>query len=1339
MHDVAAVRFSAERKPATSAAWDGMTPALPAAPVIFSTKRVVLLAVFVALSIASPDRRAEAWRTILTGGPSESEFVTAVAVDAAGDVIVAGTLGSAPSHDFTVAKLAGATGAEKWRRRIAGTDVGGLAQVNAVAVDAVGDVLAAGYVSNTGTGLDFTVVKLARDDGTVRWRQEIDGTIADESNYYSDVANALAIDAAGDVVVAGQTANAETANDFAVVKLAGATGALRWRRDVNGLGTHFGGHEFPDHARAVAIDAAGDVVAGGITQNVIADRYSGDDFTVIKLAGADGSELWRSGPDSVLAFDSANAVAVDLDGNVLSAGNIETGPGHDAFAVRKLAGANGALLWEQFLASPGDTSGRAQAIALESNGDVVVAGSTSPSGERFAVARFASATGAELWRHESQGYVYSAAHVVTVDALGDVIAAGTDVVKLSGATGAELWRLGSERYTFLSRLALDGAGNAVVGGVYDVDRGFSSFTVLKLFGTTGGTFPCGDGILDPIDQCDDGNLVDGDGCDANCTATACGNGIVTSGEACDDGNVMSADGCDAACVVEPGWSCAHEPSFCREVCGDGVLTPSEACDDANLVDGDGCDSNCTLTACGNAVVTSGETCDDGNLVDSDGCNADCKRTRCGDGLVQTDGNYTSAEECDDANAVDGDGCDSNCRLTGCGNGVVTAGEECDDGNFAERDGCSPTCGVQCDPFAGRRGCRRRFHVARAFQPGRPSYFPSGADVLGVLDSDVVVGDRYGGHADLFSADPTAATFGSSLHSFALPRGGGPIATVGSHLLIARTGAAYRYDRTGVLLRTYRLPHGGAPAAIAGNAEWVAVGVPEREAVYLFDAASGVLTQTLGGTLGVPARFGFAVALGANGAVAVGAPGVCPGPGAVHLYDGATGALRRTIANPAPVLVGAACDAFHRDTGFGRAIATVGADFVVGNPIAAAAYRFDGTSGALITTFLPAPGRAGDFGFAVAALGTDVLVGAPGIQFRSDSYQNGMAYLFDGTSSELLWAFQNPTFERDEDEAFGASVAIVGNDVVIGDPRDYNNSSGHWGTAYLFIDTTTCGDGTLDPGEQCDDGNLANGDGCDQNCATTVCGNDVVTAGEACDDGDRVSGDDCDSDCTRSRCGNGRVPPFADFGEECDDGNAVDGDGCSGCLRDADWGCGGEPSVCAECGAGTARVVQPRFVVRHLDTESEDDTLRLRGELVLPSFDPPLDLARSGFRLIVDTIYRNILDVTVPGGSFASPPGAGWTADRRGTRWRYRDRGAARNGGITRVLMHTTSEPGHLRFRIEGAAGAFRVASYELPLAIQLTLDPEAPALGQCAEVAVPDLASGVDCAFMKRNRGFSCE
>ena len=53
--------------------------------------------------------------------------------------------------------------------------------------------------------------------------------------------------------------------------------------------------------------------------------------------------------------------------------------------------------------------------------------------------------------------------------------------------------------------------------------------------TTTTLIVCGDGKKQGSEQCDDGNLVDNDGCDSNCTLPACGNGILNpgNGEACD--------------------------------------------------------------------------------------------------------------------------------------------------------------------------------------------------------------------------------------------------------------------------------------------------------------------------------------------------------------------------------------------------------------------------------------------------------------------------------------------------------------------------------------------------------------------------------------------------------------------------------------------------------------------------------------------------------------------------------------------------------------------------------------------------------------------------------------
>jgi len=48
--------------------------------------------------------------------------------------------------------------------------------------------------------------------------------------------------------------------------------------------------------------------------------------------------------------------------------------------------------------------------------------------------------------------------------------------------------------------------------------------------------------------------------------TLCGNGVwVTDGEECDDGNVVSGDGCSNICGRETNWNCLGEPSTCNFV------------------------------------------------------------------------------------------------------------------------------------------------------------------------------------------------------------------------------------------------------------------------------------------------------------------------------------------------------------------------------------------------------------------------------------------------------------------------------------------------------------------------------------------------------------------------------------------------------------------------------------------------------------------------------------------------------------------------------------------------------------------------------------------------------
>jgi len=79
---------------------------------------------------------------------------------------------------------------------------------------------------------------------------------------------------------------------------------------------------------------------------------------------------------------------------------------------------------------------------------------------------------------------------------------------------------------------------------------------------------CGDGIVQAPEQCDDGNVLDGDGCSSTCTiegpiVAVCGDGFADRPEQCDDGNVLSGDGCSATCTLEPA---RHFPATGQTTC-----------------------------------------------------------------------------------------------------------------------------------------------------------------------------------------------------------------------------------------------------------------------------------------------------------------------------------------------------------------------------------------------------------------------------------------------------------------------------------------------------------------------------------------------------------------------------------------------------------------------------------------------------------------------------------------------------------------------------------------------------------------------------------------------------
>jgi cysteine-rich repeat protein len=251
---------------------------------------------------------------------------------------------------------------------------------------------------------------------------------------------------------------------------------------------------------------------------------------------------------------------------------------------------------------------------------------------------------------------------------------------------------------------------------------------------------CGDGVVNEGEQCDDGNNLDGDGCEADCTIACeepidCDDDNACTVESCvsnrcqfevvdpNDGNVCTTDTCDPAAGVVNAPVEIEDNNACTVDSCDPVTGVSNAPIDPN-------DQNdCTIDACDPVTGVSNDPADDG--------------TACALSLNET-GVCIAAS----------------CESIVCGDGFVSGGEGCDDGENEANDGCDPGCQleanlfVRCgDPVAGNGTLDNPFNELQA---GLNAAL-SGQKVMILPDSpSACAGATINDGVELFGlADPTA--------------------------------------------------------------------------------------------------------------------------------------------------------------------------------------------------------------------------------------------------------------------------------------------------------------------------------------------------------------------------------------------------------------------------------------------------------------------------------------------------------------------------------------------------------------------------------------------------------
>jgi hypothetical protein len=342
-------------------------------------------------------------------------------------------------------------------------------------------------------------------------------------NLAEDYAHAMAVDTNGNVFVTGESflgmhcddVDCVFDYDYATIKYS-AAGVPLWTK-------YYGGSN-DDRAYGIALDGSGNVIVTGTSHessypynsgyvtvkysgegvqlwstgywggdseayfvavdsndNVFVTGYSSGGYLTIKYSGA-GVQLWTKSFSGGSGGSYVGGIAVDGSGNVVVTGTTagtNASPYHYDFATIKYSGA-GVALWTNRYDGPGNGNDQASGVAVDSNGNVFVTGSSPGIGSSkdFATIKYSGA-GVALWtnRYNGPGNGDDGAADVKVDTNGNVFVTGASegsgsghdyaTIKYSGA-GVPLW---TNRYNgpansddYADGAAVDGSGNVVVTG-----------------------------------------------------------------------------------------------------------------------------------------------------------------------------------------------------------------------------------------------------------------------------------------------------------------------------------------------------------------------------------------------------------------------------------------------------------------------------------------------------------------------------------------------------------------------------------------------------------------------------------------------------------------------------------------------------------------------------------------------------------------------------------------------------------------------------------------------------------------------------------------------------------
>lgn len=304
------------------------------------------------------------------------------------------------------------------------TDFGNFEVASDVAVQADGNIVAAGYGRND-LNYDFVLSRYITD-GSLDSAFDGDGKVTTSLLVVSSAARAVAIQDDGGIVIAGYSGNGSN-NDFAVARYYNGYLDSSFNK-ITPIGSS------DDAANSVVIQADGKIVVAGYTSNA-----TSGDFALVRY-NPDGSLDSSFDTDGKVTtsigsgFALANAVAIQPDGKIVAAGQSYNGSNAD-FALARY-NTDGSLDTsfdgDGIVVTPiGDISDIARGVAIQADGKIVVVGFSGNAGhDNFSLARY-NADGSLDTSFDADGKIItdfggsgSSAQAIVLQTDGKIVAAG---------------------------------------------------------------------------------------------------------------------------------------------------------------------------------------------------------------------------------------------------------------------------------------------------------------------------------------------------------------------------------------------------------------------------------------------------------------------------------------------------------------------------------------------------------------------------------------------------------------------------------------------------------------------------------------------------------------------------------------------------------------------------------------------------------------------------------------------------------------------------------------------------------------------------------------------------